>query len=97
MHPRTNRRTNGARLLYVGDLKELSERHLPETVGATREGDQWSLARLRPEVATVIDALSARHVDATGRQITKSEVLAAALNLSLPVLAARMFPARDAR
>lgn len=97
MHPRSNRRTNGARLLYIADLKELAERHLPETAAVEREGDQWGLARLRPEVATVIDALTARHADATGRKLSKSEVLACALNLSLPVMAARMFPARDAR
>lgn len=93
-HGRTNRRTNGSRLLYIADLRELTERHLPETIGRNREGDQWSMARLRPEIANVIDALVRRHVAATGKEITKSEIMAAALNLSLPVLAARMFPAK---
>lgn len=93
-HGRTNRRTNGSRLMYIADLRELTERHLPETIGRTREGDQWSMARLRPEVANVIDALAQRHVEGTGKEITKSEIMAAALNLSLPVLAARMFPVK---
>ncbi|TGN53775.1 hypothetical protein E4L95_15870 [Paracoccus liaowanqingii] len=92
-HGRTNRRTNGTRLMFISDLRELSERHLPETVGKTRSGDGWSTTRMRPEVANVIDALAQRHVEGTGREITKSEIIAAALNLSLPVLAARMFPA----
>ncbi|WP_234853384.1 hypothetical protein [Paracoccus everestensis] len=94
MASRANRRNNGADLMFISDLRQLTTRHLPETVGATRESDQWSMARLRPEVANVIDALAQRHVEGTGRQITKSEIMAAALNLSLPVLAARMFPAK---
>ncbi|WP_103173673.1 hypothetical protein [Paracoccus sp. SY] len=94
MASRANRRNNGTDLMFISDLRQLTARHLPETVGVTRKGDQWSMARLRPEVANVIDALAQRHVEGTGKQITKSEILAAALNLSLPVLAARMFPAK---
>lgn len=97
MHGRTNRRTTGDRLMFIADLRELSAHHLPETVGLTRSGDQWGMARLRPEVANVIDALAARHSTNTGKQVTKSEIVAAALNLSLPVLAARMFPRKDAQ
>lgn len=48
---------------------------------------------MRPEVANVIDCLAQRHVEGTGREITKSKIIAAALNLSLPLLATRMFPA----
>lgn len=97
MHGRTNRRTTGDRLMFIADLRELSAHHLPETVGMTRLGDQWGMARLRPEVANVIDALAQRHAQSTGKAITKSEIMAAALNLSLPVLAARMFPRKDAQ
>ena len=97
MHGRTNRRTTGDRLMFIADLRELSARHLPETVRVTRSGDQWGMARLRPEVANVIDALAQRHAQSTGKEITKSEIMAAALNLSLPVLAARMFPRKDAQ
>lgn len=96
MRGRTNHRANGSDLMFIADLRQLSARHLPETIGVTRSGDQWSNARLRPEVANALDALAQRHVEGTGRAITKSEIMAAALNLSLPVLAARMFPAKVA-
>ncbi|MFN3711726.1 MAG: hypothetical protein ACK4S8_14355 [Alishewanella aestuarii] len=97
MASRANRRTDGSRLMFLADLHQLTKHHLPETVNAPRDGDLWGMARLRPEVATVIDALARRHTDSTGKAITKSEIMAAALNLSLPVLATRMFPAKVAK
>ncbi|MBW7055993.1 hypothetical protein KY389_04690 [Paracoccus bogoriensis] len=96
MPSRANRRNDGTMPLFISDLRQLSARHLPETNGETRSGDQWGTARMRPEVASVIDALAQRHVEGTGRPITKSEIVAAALNLSLPVLATRTFPAKVA-
>lgn len=97
MASRANRRNDGSNPMFISDLRQLTARHLPETVGRARDVTEWSTARMRPEVATVIDTLTQRHADATGREITKSEIIAAALNLSLPVLSANVFPAQDAR
>lgn len=94
MTSRANRRNDGSTPMFISDLRQLTARHLPETIGQTRSGDRWSTTRMRPEVANVIDCLAQRHVEGTGREITKSEIIAAALNLSLPVLATRMFPAK---
>lgn len=97
MASRANRRNDGSKPMFVSDLRQLTARHLPETIGRTRAVTEWSTTRMRPEVATVVDALAQRHAEATGREITKSEIIAAALNLSLPVLVAHVFPAQGAR
>lgn len=95
MHGRTNRRADGSSLKFIADLRQLTARHLPEAATITRKGDLWGMARLRPEVALVIDALAQRHVEGTGKPLTKSEIMAAALVMALPVLATRQFPAKE--
>jgi hypothetical protein len=98
---RHNHRNGGGKTLYIGDLAALSSRYLPETtrqhqpgqpVRCTPKENLWRTIKARPEIIEVLDALAARHEQATGQTITNSEIIAAALNLALPVLATRMFP-----
>lgn len=98
---RRNHRNDGPKALYVGDLEALTRRYLPETQqvhplgqgpARTPRENLWRTIKARPEIIAVLDALAARHEAATGQNITKSEIIAAALNLSLPVMVARMFP-----
>ena len=99
---RRNHRNDGGKTLYVSDLAALTRRYLPETVtplgqprNNTPRENLWRTIKARPEVIDVLDALAQRHERATGEKITNSEIIAAALNLSLPVMASRMFPIGD--
>lgn len=96
---RRNHRNDGGKTLYVSDLEALTRRYLPETLvpygqprKSTPRENLWRTIKARPEVIQVLDTLAERHEQATGQKITNSEIIAAALNLSLPVMVSRMFP-----
>ena len=91
---RSNRRDDGSNLMFISDLRRLTRQHLPEAIpmAALREPDQWGTTRLRSEVVVALEALIDRHEQSTGKRPTKSEVVAAALVLSMPVLTDRVFP-----
>lgn len=98
---RRNHRNGGGKTLYIGDLAVLALRYLPEITSQqplahpskhiARE-NRWRTIKTRPEIIEVLDKLAERYAKATGKKITNSEIIAAALNLSLPVLATRLFP-----
>ncbi|TCM84591.1 hypothetical protein [Rhodovulum steppense] len=100
---RRNHRNGGGKALHVSDLEALARRHLPEIAAhppghpsrRTPRENLWRTIKARPEIIQVLDALAERHEQATGQKITNSEIIAAALKLSLPVLASRMFPRAD--
>lgn len=90
MASRKNRRTNGTTALYIDELRQTMLAHLPEATRGFREKDKrvdpWLSLRVRPEVALTVDALAQRFRDRTGHDITKSEVIAAALFAALPAM-----------
>lgn len=96
MASRLNRRRDGTQTFYLGHLRDQMKAHLPETLTAFRDQqakhDPWVTLRVRPEVVVTVAALAQRFRDRTGRDITKSEVLAAALSEFLPDLTRSIFP-----
>lgn len=95
-----NHRNTGGKALFVDDLAAVAREHLPELgVHATPQHmsrsrpreNLWRTIKARPEIIEVLDTLAGRHEQATGRKISNSELIAAALSLSLPVLASRVF------
>lgn len=93
---RKDRRTNGATMLYIGHLRRQMEAYLPETKEAfqnrSNRADRWMTLRVRPEVSVTVEALVHRFKERTGQEITKSEVIAAALSEGLPHLTRSIFP-----
>ena len=98
---RRNHRNGGGKTLFICDLEVLAPRYLPELTSQQPPGhprkhtareNLWRTIKVRPEIIAVLDALAERYAQATGKKITNSEIIAAALNLSLPVLATRLFP-----
>ena len=56
----------------------LSEREYRTAhAAATSTSDLWTIVRLRPEVVAVATAMQQRHVEATDKEIAKSEVISA--------------------
>ena len=82
------------RLLFLPELEPLLDAHLTEhsTAGLPGLSDtRWKTVRLRPEVDTIVAALTARYRATFGVDLSVSEVLAAALILALPVMTSRQF------
>lgn len=101
MASRLHRRNDGSPSIHFPQFRALLREYLPEVLQRTRTdqreaGDQWTTFRVRPEVSLTVAALIERHEAVTGNRITKSEVLAAAFNLALPVLVTRLFPEAEA-
>lgn len=97
MASRLHRRNDGRTPLHFPQFCAMLHDYLPEAIQRTQSdtreaGDRWGPIKVRPELFHTLSLLTERHEAATGNQITKSEVLAAAFNLALPVLVTRLFP-----
>lgn len=101
---RRNHLNGGGKTLFIGDLEVSALRYLPEITSQQPPGNSgkhtarenlWRTIKVRPEIIVVLHKLANRYAKATGKKITNSEIIASALNLSLPVLASTLFPSRN--
>lgn len=93
---RLHRRNDGTKAIHLTAMCETAAAFVPEAIATAtaREaaGDvDWHACRLRPTVVNVLDALAQRHVEGTGEAITKSETIAAALNIAIPIMVTQGF------
>jgi hypothetical protein len=85
-------------LRFFGSLRRNLAAYLPElllgcTPEATGRAAEWRTVRVRPEIIAAIEALQERYtaLHMGKREVSISEVLAAALNEALPILTSREF------
>lgn len=85
-------------LRFLGNLRRTLAVYLPELIQgcsaeATRRAAQWRTIRVRPEIIAAIEALRERYTaqHSGKREVSTSEVLAAALIEALPQLTDRDF------
>jgi len=85
-------------LRFLGNLRRTLAVYLPELLqGGPAEAPvksaQWRTVRVRPEIIAAIEALQERFTAQHNgkREVTTSEVLAAALSEALPILTSRDF------
>lgn len=96
---RLHRRNDGTEASHLIAMCATAAEFVPDaiTTATAREaaGDvAWRACRLRPTVVDVLDALAQRHVEGTGETLTKSETIAAALNIAMPIMVTQGFPAK---
>ena len=85
-------------LRFLRTLRSTLVDYLPELLqgcppDSTRKADQWRTVRVRPEVIAAIEGLQERYTaqHSGNREVSTSEVLAAALIEALPILTSREF------
>ncbi|WP_135448794.1 hypothetical protein [Tabrizicola caldifontis] len=85
-------------LQFMGTLRRTLAVYLPELlrgcpVESTGRAAQWRTVRVRPEIIAAIEALQERYAAQHDgkREVSTSEVLAAALIEALPILTSRGF------
>jgi hypothetical protein len=83
-------------LRFIRDLQRTVAVHLHEITRAAPDvappkAAQWRTLRVRPEIIAVIEGLQQRYAATTGRDLTTSEIIAAALAEALPIMTSREF------
>lgn len=85
-------------LRFLGTLRRTISVYLPELlqgcpVESAGRAAQWRTVRVRPEIIAAVEALQERYAaqHSGNREVSASEVLAAALGEALPILTSREF------